>query len=305
MSEPATIEHDPVEVYRSPARADCGERAFMLAAMGIPSDTQFEAPFYRLLVERSAGPQALEQIALYERERRQPPPRIAAPRLAAQPHAWIGCLAYALVLVVVGLCVSNGLWRPDAFDAGALDAGRVHAGQWWRAWTALTLHLNGEHLGANLLVGSLFGYLAGRQQGPGHAWLLVVIGAGASNWIEAMLAPPDYRAVGASTAVFTTLGLVCAYTWGTGARWSRQWALQWAPLVSGTVLLAWFGSGDTDSPAQVDVVAHVLGFVSGILIGVAAARPRPQRLLRAIPQWATGTLALLQIVGTWSLALRR
>ena len=277
----------------------------MLDAVGIRCETRFEPPYYSLFVERGDAPRALEQLTLYERERRHPPPRIATPRPPAQPHAWIGCVIYALVLVIVGLSVSNGLWRPDAFDAGTLDAARVQAGEWWRAWTALTLHLNGEHLGANLLVGSLFGYLAGRQQGPGHAWLLVVSGAGASNWIEAMLAPDGYSAVGASTAVFTTLGLASAYTWGTGARWSRQWALQWAPLVSGTVLLGWFGSGDTDSPGQVDVVAHVLGFIAGVLIGVAAAWPRVQRLMRAVPQWVTGVLAVLEITGAWSLALHR
>jgi membrane associated rhomboid family serine protease len=303
MNEAATTQPDPVEVYRAVTPADCAERSLVLDAVGIRSATLFVAPFYVLSVEHSDAPRAREQLALYERERRQPAPPAAAMRLAGHPHAWIGCLVYALVLVNVGLSVSNGLWRPDAFDLGALDAGRVHAGEWWRAWTALTLHLNGEHLGANLLVGSLFGYLAGRQQGAGHAWFLVVTGAGISNWIEALLAPPGYRAVGASTAVFTTLGLVSAYTWGTGARWSRRWALQWAPLVSGTVLLAWFGSGDTDSVGQVDVVAHALGFVAGVLIGIAAARPRLQRLTRVIPQWSTGMLAVLEIIGAWSLAL--
>lgn len=275
----------------------------MLDAVGIRSETRIEAPFYLLTVDRADAARAAEQLALYERERRSPPP--PAPLPASEPHAWIGAALYAAVLVYVGLSVSNGLWGADAFDAGTLDAGRVHAGQWWRAWTALTLHLDGQHLGANLLVGSLFGYLAGRQQGPGHAWFLVVTGAAASNLIEALLAPQTYRAVGASTAVFTALGLLCAYTWGTGARWSRRWALQWAPLVTGAVLLAWFGSGDPGTPGQVDVVAHGLGFGVGLLFGVTASRPRVRKLSRQIPQWITATLAVAQLALAWVLALRR
>ncbi|HEX4051363.1 MAG TPA: rhomboid family intramembrane serine protease [Steroidobacteraceae bacterium] len=275
----------------------------MLDAVGIRSETRTEAPFILLAVDLADAARAREHLALYERERRPPPPPPPLP--ASQPHAWIGSVVYAVALVFIGLAVSNGLWRADAFDAGTLDSARVHSGQWWRAWTALTLHVNGQHLGANLLVGCLFGYLAGRQQGPGHAWFLILIGAAASNLIESLLTPGTYRAVGASTAVFTALGLLCAYTWGTGARWSRRWALQWAPLVTGAVLLAWFGSGDSDSPGQVDVVAHALGFGCGLLLGVATSPAQVRKLLREIPQWITGLLAIAQIAFAWFLALGR
>jgi membrane associated rhomboid family serine protease len=284
-------------------QADCVERAFMLDAVGIRSEARIEVPFFLLMVDVAEAVRAREHLALYERERVPPPPPPPLP--ASQPHAWIGSVVYAVAIVFIGLAVSNGLWGADAFDAGALDAARVHAGQWWRAWTALTLHLDGQHLGANLVVGSLFGYLAGRQQGPGHAWFLVITGAGASNLIEALLAPGPYRAVGASTAVFATLGLICAYAWGTGARWSRRWSLQWAPLVTGAVLLAWFGSGDSNTPGQVDVIAHALGFGMGLLLGAAASRAAARRLLRRVPQWLTGCLAVAQITLTWYLALGR
>ena len=303
MNDAASTPDSTSEIYRSVRQSDCAERAFMLDAVAIRSDTRVESPFYLLTVDLADAAQARTHLALYERERRPPP---APPPLpAGRPHAWVGSALYAAALVFIGLAVSNGLWRADAFDAGALDAARVHSGQWWRAWTALTLHLDGQHLGANLLVGSLFGYLAGRQLGPGHAWFLVVTGAAASNLIEASLAPGTYRAVGASTAVFTALGLICAYTWGTGARWSRRWALQWAPLVTGAVLLAWFGSGDADTPGQVDVVAHALGFGVGLLLGVTASRALARKLLRQVPQWMSGLLATAQITLAWFLALRR
>lgn len=277
----------------------------MLDAVGIASETREDPPWYVLSVETAQSARALEQLALYEHERRPAPP--APPPPPAHPDAWIGCLAYAAVLILIGLSVSNGLWGPNAFDAGALDAARVQAGEWWRAWTALTLHLDGQHLAANLLVGLWFGLLAGRQQGPGHAWFLVLNGAAGANLIEALLAAPMHDAVGASTAVFTALGLLSAYSWSTQARWTSRWVSRWAPLVCGVVLLGWLGSGGGDDAArsavQVDVTAHALGFAAGIVAGLLVARARAQRLLGRIPQWISGLVALAEIAAAWRLAV--
>src|SRR6185436_5858167 len=111
-----------------------------------------------------------------------PPPRL-------NPFAWVGAALSVLVLVAVGLAVAGGMWRLDAFDAGAIDAARVQSGEWWRAITALTLHVDGEHLAANLCGGVWFGYLAARQLGSGVTWLLAVLGAGRANLLESLLGP--------------------------------------------------------------------------------------------------------------------
>ena len=111
-------------------------------------------------------PTRLTHLLKYEAENRPPPPPPPAPR--TWPYAWVGCVAYVAVLMGVTAVLSHGLVRLDAFDVGELDAARVQAGQWWRAWTALTLHVDGPHLAANLLAGVWFGYLAGRQMGVGH-----------------------------------------------------------------------------------------------------------------------------------------
>ncbi|HLK70594.1 MAG TPA: rhomboid family intramembrane serine protease [Steroidobacteraceae bacterium] len=303
MADDLARPDEHIGVYRSARQSDCAERSLVLDALGIRSETRFEPPFHALRVDTLDAPRAREQLALYEVER-QAPRRVSLPRLPTHAHAWVGCLLYAAVLIGIGLVVANGLWGPLAFDNGAMDATRVATGQWWRAWTALTLHVDGQHLAANLLVGCLFGYLAGRQQGPGHAWLLIVSGAALSNLLEAGLSPAGYRSVGASTAVFTALGLMSAFTWATRSRWAHRRALQWAPLICGGVLLAWFGSGDGAAPGETDVLAHALGFASGVLLGLAVTRPLAQRRLRDVPQWATGALALLQLALAWACALR-
>jgi membrane associated rhomboid family serine protease len=218
----------------------------------------------------------------------------------------VGCVVYVITLIVIGLLVSNGIWPLDAFDRGELNAASVQAGQWWRAWTALTLHLDAAHLIANLGAGVWFGYLAAGQIGSGITWFLIVTGAAAANLTEALLGPDSHRSVGASTAVFTALGLLCAYLWRLRAPTVRQWARRWAPLVAGLVLLGWFGVGDQDpnAPATTDVVAHALGFMMGVLLGAVMAQPLVRALTARIPQWLAGAAALLSIAVAWACALK-
>jgi membrane associated rhomboid family serine protease len=176
----------------------------------------------------------------------------------------------------------------------------VQAGEWWRAWTALTLHLDGPHLAANLVAGVWFGYLAAAQMGGGTAWLLTVTGAGVANLIEGLLGPADHHSVGASTAVFAALGAMAAFSWRERFATPQRWARRWGPLIAGVVLLGWTGSAGEGT----DVVAHVTGFAVGALLGATAALPRLRGLLRRVPQWAAGLAALGWLALAWWCALR-
>ncbi len=149
----------------------------MLGAVGIACAIVLRDDQFTLEVAAPDAQRALDHLGQYEAENRPPPPPPAAPPLHA--HAWVGCAGYAAWLLGVAYAISNGLVRLDAFNTGELDAARVQSGQWWRAWTALTLHVSGAHLAANLTAGIWFGYLAGRQLGVGVAWLLIVAGGGA------------------------------------------------------------------------------------------------------------------------------
>ncbi len=298
------------EIFRSGRLPECNERAFMLYAVGIASAIARDGKEFVLLVEPGEAAAALEHLRHYEIERlNRPSPPPPPPKL--HPHAWLGSLGYALVLIGVAYAISSGLWRLDAFEVGELDSGLVQTGQWWRAWTALTLHLDGAHLAANIAAGIWFGYLASRLIGTGNTWLLVVIGAGLANWIEAFFGPATHRSVGASTAVFTALGVLSAYSWRTQFFYPQRWALRWAPLVAGVILLSWTGTGSQslDEPSagnagqSVDVLAHALGFAVGMLAGAGAALESASRLLNRMPQWLAGLLALIPLVVGWTRAL--
>ena len=322
LHSPGAMSSDAVEVFRATRRADCEERAFVLFAVGVPSEIIHvpERPVfarlwrrepwsgggsaswgahYALLVEPRAFADARNHLMRYEEERRPrpAPPPLSPPRLHA--HAWIGCLAYAAVLLWVSYAVNGGLWRLDAFDVGDLYAAAVRQGQLWRAWTALTLHLDVGHIVANLGAGIWFGWLAGRLLGPGTAWALIVNGAAAANLIEGLLAVPEDRSAGASTAVFTALGLLAAYSWWERRRLPQHWARAWGPLIAGVVLLGWFGT----EGEHTDVFAHLAGFCVGALLGTTAAVVPVRRVLERVPQWIGGALALGAIAAAWAFAL--
>jgi membrane associated rhomboid family serine protease len=286
-----------IDIYRSLRRSGCEERALVLLAIGIPSTVRSDGVQFFLEVDDAQRDVALTELHHYEAESRPPPPPPPAPEL--YPYAWVGCLGYVAILLGIAYVIANGLVRLDAFDLGELDAARVQSGQWWRAWTALTLHLDVGHLIANLGAGVWFGYLAARALGSGMSWLLIVNGAALANWLEAELGPASHRAVGASTAVFTALGMLAAHAWRTRFHVPQRWALRWAPLVAGVVLLGWLGSGGEET----DLVAHATGFVVGVLVGATAALPRVEPVLRRVPQWLAGLAAVASILGAWACAL--
>ena len=288
---------DGVEVYRSFWRRDCQDRAFMLGAVGIANVIVPRGDEFTLEVAAADVERAASHLIQYEAENRPPEPVPAAPPL--HPHAWIGCAGYAAWVLGVAYAISNGLVRLDAFNVGELDAARVQSGQWWRAWTALTLHVSGPHLAANLCAGIWFGYLAGRQLGVGVAWFLIVAGGGLANLVEGLLGPPWHQSVGASTAVFTALGLMSAYTWRERLALPQRWVQRWGPLVAGVSLLGWLGTAGK----QTDVMAHLLGFGIGVLLGAGAALAFVRRRLHDVPQWPAGLAAMVIMAVAWDLAL--
>jgi len=288
-----------IEVFRSAFRAECHDRAFMLAAVGISSAIGFDRDAYFLTVDAADVASAQSELRSYAAESRPAPPPPAPP--VAKPNAWVGCVLYVAVLLLVGFAIANGWWRLDAFDVGELDAAKVQHGQWWRGWTALTLHLDTAHLIANLGAGVWFGFLAAREIGSGSTWLLIVTGAALANLIEGRLGPDTHRSVGASTAVFTALGLLVAHSWRQRLRLPQSWASRWAPLVAGAVLLGWFGSAGEGT----DVVAHVLGFAVGCLLGILVAQPALATRLDRMPQWLYGAAALGSLAIAWYCAILR
>jgi rhomboid protease GluP len=301
-SLPSRFTH-PAEVFRSARQRACDERAFVLDAVGIDNEIELDGDAYAVRVEASAHALALHHLWQYEKERGAL--RVPEPEVPVQPHAWRGALAYALLLLTVPLVGAQGWLSVDPYSIGVMDPVQIRAGQFWRGWTALTLHWDATHLVGNLLAGMLLGYSAAQIWGNGRAWTLIVFAAALANVLEGMLGGAPYVSAGASTAVFATLGLVAAWSWRTRRRYAHNWMRRLVPLVAGIAVLAMLGAGEAEPVGNdhTNVLSHALGFAMGALAGIAVATERGARWLGAIPPLAAAMIATGQVVIAWLAAV--
>jgi rhomboid protease GluP len=283
-------------VYRSHWRPACEERAFMLHAVGIGSQVVPHGELWSLLVLHETTTAAVVHLRGYEREN-PPRRRLLARPEQVHPQAWVGALAYVAVLLLVAWLAGHRAFESNWLAAGVLDTMAVRAGEAWRAVTALTLHFDVAHLLGNLGLGAFFGWLAAQLLGPGVAFGGAMAAAALANGLNAAIQPASHVSAGASTMVFSMLGLLTAYAWRRRADSGERWAYRWAPLVVGVCLLGFTGVGGE----RTDVLAHLTGFATGTATGWLLGRM--QGIPHSRVQWVSGTAALATIAAAWSLAL--
>lgn len=281
-------------VFRGP-KPLCREFSLVLEAKAIDHEIIESDDAWALTVAPPSLVAAYDEISRYAAERSVP--RSVPNRMQPYAGAGIGALGYIVILLLVAYCAGIGLFGADWLSLGDLDAGAVH--EWWRPVTALTLHLDQEHLLGNLLFGVFAGIAAGRWLGPGVAWASILAAATLANYAEILIAPVTHRAVGASTAVFATLGLLAGLAWRQRLSLRERLWYRWAPLIAGVSLLTLLGAGT----AHVDVLGHGLGFLFGVGTGWVYARAEFPRGRGKGLQLAAGLGAVLLVCAAWSAAL--
>lgn len=282
-----------IEVYRSPRSADCDERLLLLESVGIPAAIRSEDGESGVWVAPDDAGRAYFELTRYSTENRPAPPPVHVRLHRGAAAAAAGYVALVFVLTSAG---ANALFGMDWLAAGALDGARVRSGEWWRAVTALTLHADLAHLAANAGFGALFGTLAGRVYGPGRAWLMTLAAAVLANLANAAWMPAGRISLGASTAVFASLGLLCVWRWPAATRGMRA-GIRGGSVVAAVVLLALLGTGDE----RTDIAAHLLGFLFGAGLGALPVPPaEPGSRVR---QRREGALAAVLVLAAWSIAL--
>jgi rhomboid protease GluP len=280
--------------YRSIRRAN--EHGLVVLSMQLPYWMYpVEEGGYALLVEAEHLSAAREQIDKFENESRLWPPRPLSEH--DQPAGPAALLAAGVVLIAFFILQQKA---PNATHAGLLDAAALFRGEWWRPFTALTLHADLTHLMANLGAGLFFGLFALRRFGPGLGLLLILLAGSAGNLLSATLRYPEfYQSLGASTAVFAALGLRV----GAALLHARDEARllrrrrRLVPIAAGIALLGLLGAG---SP-RVDVIAHATGFLSGLACGTALAAAAV-RLHAARWQRIAGAATALLLAAAWAAA---
>ncbi len=268
-----------VVVHESANRRRSSEAALVLTALEIEHNlTRFESR-WQLSVSADEAARAGAELAAYDSECHAPP--VGRKPIAELSHGWNGVATFAGLLLFVGILARQDALGLDWVGAGRLDAGRVISGEWWRAITALTLHVDFDHLASNIVFGSFFGLYVGRYLGSGLGWAAILAGGVIGNAVNAWIQPAEHLAIGASTSVFAALGLLGAYTWRRGFLRNTPWKDRIAPVTAAIFLLAFTGTGTGTGADNIDVMAHLTGFLSGFGIGVWLAASRLPLGLRA------------------------
>lgn len=251
---------------------EANEYALVVLAMNLDCWLHMEPDAQDLLLyAQSAYSVAIkEEFALYAAEQALPPP----PKVHIPIHrSGIELLIlWGLTLVLIFQNQTTAL--KERYLSSSI--GLFEGGEWWRPFTSLFLHGDFNHLLGNLVVGGIFCVLVAFTVGPVLGWFLILasgtLGNIATSWFYY---PESHLALGASTATFGALGIVVGtsafYAWH--GRSIRKLGGAILPLIAGSVVLSWWGSGA--GRTNVDVLAHVNGFVLGAVLGVIAVALRP------------------------------
>lgn len=260
-------EEDLVEMAVFATVKETDEHGLVVLALGWPYWVETANDGYSLLVERSAVSAVRRPLTSYIRERGAwPPPPMADPG-AVHSFPWLTPLIWSAF--VLGCFVNQAPW----VEAGLLTPrAMVDHGEWWRAATALFFHGSAGHVISNALSGILIFTAVVATLGLRRGWSLVALAAIGANLASAFAHyPSDYRSLGASTAIFAGVGLLSgrAIRVVARSRHPHRWRAMAVPLAAGVTVLALHGAGE----ANVDLGAHVTGFVAGLGLGFAFGLP--------------------------------
>lgn len=291
------LEQDNLVVVRRCADHRRAENyALVLTAMGMPSLIVPQDTDTVLFVASEDASRAFDELLAYDREnpvRRsaKPPRRLPLPRLEV-------AMIYWAVLLFFFAATRNDAFSFDWLGKGAAQAGTMLEGQWWRAVTALCLHVDVAHMLSNLVFGTVFLVLLSQVIGAGAAGFSMVVFGALGNVLNALVHSPAHSSIGASTAIFVAVGMLGALrqTWrpdrpGFSLR-------NWAPLAGGATLLVYLGLGGGNT----DILAHVMGFGTGVAAGFALTKIDRDWVSDMVLQWKCAAAAGLVIAAAWAMA---
>jgi rhomboid protease GluP len=261
------MEPETAALLMCPDVESAHELGLVVLSAGWPYWVETVEQGYELRVPPEALDHLMHQIGLYREEQKAWPP--VAPEVKEGRRGGMAALAWAL-----GLFFAHGFSQrwPSLRELGRVEAiAMVEQSEWYRSFTALFLHADLGHLTSNLLFGAVLLALLSGMTGGGWALVLTLLAGALGNAANAFLHYPEpHLSIGASTAVFATLGILCALPMAVRLRWSgfQFWRSLVAPAVVGAILLAWFGTGTV----QTDTSAHLTGYLAGFLTGLVCHR---------------------------------
>ena len=301
MSDPQESHGPLIEVGRYARLAAARERALVVSARALPHWIERDGGEWVLRVEAGAEEEVRRELAAFENEE-----RVRAPARSVFPEGKIPTLSlYVAAAVLAGFFAVQNRLGAAWDERGVAASGEILRGEWWRTVTALTLHADASHIGANIATGVLFAAFLLPRLGTGVTWLAIVLSGALGNAINAWGYRGDgHGSIGASTACFGALGILVGAEFF--ARWREpQTRSRWQlvlPLGAGLGLLAFLGVGEKGG--HVDYMAHCFGLIAGMLEGLVLEAVRVKERASPMVQRAAAGAALGLLGAAWALALR-
>ena len=275
--------------------------ALVLESRSIPYHVEQDGEGWQLAVPAAFFDSARHELSLYERENRGWPPQAPPPGPLAENT--LPTLSVLILLAtfhnITLLDISPfGKSPVDWVGLGSAQASQIRAGEWWRLFTALTLHADWLHLFSNLAIGGVFVYFLCRDLGSGLSWCLLLGSGALGNLVNAYVSRPEHNSIGASTAVFGAVGILGALSLVRYRHHLRRRRL--LPVAAVLALLALLGAEGRNT----DLGAHLFGVLIGWMLGTAAEcltgrYGRPGKRLNAL----LAAVGALVVVLAWSRAL--
>lgn len=274
----------------------------VLSAAGLEYRLERPADGWKIYVPVQQWESAAREIAAYEEDRRSWPAFVTQRNRPVQPPP-----LHLSPFWVVGLLVAIYVWlgpydhAHPVLRSAAVDAEAVLAGEWWRVVTGLTVHADVDHLLGNIVSLLGFGYAVCVCFGAGLAWALMLAAGVGGNVLVCLLSDGRSLSVGASTACFGALGILCsrqALRNRPRYRTGRSiWDRTWLPLGAGLALLSLLGTGPRS-----DLAAHAYGMFCGMGLGLFSMNKTLQTFSPGV-QRAWQLVTLLAVLMAWRAAL--
>jgi membrane associated rhomboid family serine protease len=268
--------------------------SLVLVSQGIDTTIRREeGGRWGLVVASKDSGRAFKALRLYQAENRNWPWNQHLPWPETR-FDW-ACLGWAAFLITLHwLCGGDSHLQ----GSGIMDTARVLSGQWWRVFTAITLHADLGHLAANLSIGIVLLGLAMGRYGTGTGLLAAFLAGAGGNLVSLLVNERPFQGLGASGMVMGALGLLAAQALLPEARQRQSLKFVLASVMAGVMLFVLFGL----SPGT-DMIAHLGGFVSGLALGTVLVHAPAGFARNFTVNLSSGIMLVALVVGTWWLAV--
>jgi membrane associated rhomboid family serine protease len=285
-------------IIEAQTRRQALDWALVLASQNIDAVIERNAEGkYVLIVPKHDYLRAIEQINLYQTENshRRHPFQV---EVAHSLFDWRGVI-WAIVITLFYLVCENS--NIDFRAAGMMHKDAVLHGEWWRLFTAVSLHADLPHLASNATAGLVLLGVAMVYYGAGLALFLSFLSGVGGNILGILLHHGDYYGLGASGMVMGSLGLLAATGWFAETPVSDRHNLlfKMRRLIAALFLFILLGLNPKS-----DIQAHIGGFLFGWILGAGFLRilNKPSKYTFLNQLGAVATIVI--ILFAWGIALR-